>query len=89
MMIFESPGRFADDDRLRRRQHRAQVCPVSLARLNAHNVLLLLRAGEGHADLYRTAIAGPSGQLRDFLVGRVRYIPRGSLGATTNSSCSG
>lgn len=41
---------------------------------NARKIATILEAGEGHADLYRTIEAGPSGQRADLLVGRVRYL---------------
>jgi hypothetical protein len=44
---------------------------------NARKIATILEAGEGYADLYRTIMAGPSGQRADLLVGRVRYRPDG------------
>jgi hypothetical protein len=46
---------------------------ASKAGRNAAKIRGLLEAGEGHADLYRTILSGPSGQRADLLVGRVRY----------------
>lgn len=45
----------------------------SLASDNAKKIGKILRDQEGDADLYRTAVGGPSGQRTDILVGRVRY----------------
>jgi hypothetical protein len=44
---------------------------------NAAKICGLLEAGAGHADLYRTIEAGPSGQRADLRVGRIRYLPDG------------
>jgi hypothetical protein len=49
----------------------------SLARDNGRKITAMLQAGTGHADLYRTTVAGPSGQRRDTLIARVRYLPEG------------
>jgi hypothetical protein len=51
----------------------ARATTKTRARDNASKITGLLEAGEGYADLYRTAIAGPSGQRSDILVGRVRF----------------
>jgi hypothetical protein len=46
---------------------------MSEAQLNAKKIAAILEAGQGSADLYRTIVAGPSGQRADLCVGRVRY----------------
>ena len=50
---------------------------MSEAQLNAKKIAAILEAGHGQADLYRTVMAGPSGQRRDLCVGRVRYLEFG------------
>lgn len=45
---------------------------------NARNIAAIVAAGEGVTDLYRTIVAGPSGQHADLLVGRIRYQPEGN-----------
>lgn len=49
----------------------------TLALQNGRKIADIQRDGTGHADLYRTITAGPSGQRDDLLVGRVRYLPDG------------
>lgn len=44
---------------------------------NGRKIGEIMRDGTGYANLYRTAEAGPSGQRRDLLVGRVRYLEHG------------
>ena len=46
-------------------------------RHNGAKVLALETDERGHVDLYRTAVAGPSGQRRAVLVGRVRTTELG------------
>jgi hypothetical protein len=46
---------------------------TSNAQQNGRKISEILRDGAGFADLYRTTLAGPSGQLRDTRVGRVHY----------------
>lgn len=50
---------------------------ASLARDNGRKLTRILDNRAGCADLYRTVIAGPSGQQRDLLIARVRYLPDG------------
>lgn len=50
---------------------------MSLARENGKNVWRVLVDRDGYADLYRTIVAGPSGQRSDLLVGRVYYTWQG------------
>jgi hypothetical protein len=47
---------------------------------NAGKIRALLEGGRDfdHADLYRTIVAGPTGQRRDLLVGRVYYRTDGT-----------
>lgn len=47
------------------------------ARENAMKIRALMDAQGGHADLYRTIEAGPSGQRAQLLVGRIRYLSSG------------
>lgn len=51
---------------------------TSLAQGNARNITKILEDRAGHADLYRTIEAGPSGQRRDLLIARVAYAELGS-----------
>jgi hypothetical protein len=50
---------------------------TSLAQDNARNITRLLEERAGHADLYRTVRAGPSGQRKDLLIARVRAMNYG------------
>jgi hypothetical protein len=49
----------------------------SSPRENGRKVRAILEAREGSARLYRTAVAGPSGQRRAVCVGRVEYTGYG------------
>jgi len=51
----------------------AKAAIKTRAQDNASKIRELLEAGEGHADLYRTIMSGPSGQRSDLLIARVRY----------------
>jgi hypothetical protein len=51
---------------------------VTDPRTNGRKIAALLAAGEGHADLYRQILAGPSGQRHNLHVARVSYVPYGS-----------
>lgn len=46
-------------------------------RANGRKVAAILAAEDGHADLFRTVEAGPSGQRARLHVGRVRVLPYG------------
>ena len=50
---------------------------TSLAQGNARRIGQILEDRAGSADLYRTITAGPSGQRRDLLIARVRYVETG------------
>ena len=50
---------------------------ISRAQDNARSITRVLE-NRGYADLYRTAVAGPSGQRKDVLIARVQYIEMGA-----------
>ncbi len=46
---------------------------ISAAQDNGRKITELLVNRDGYADLYRTAVGGPSGQRKDVHVARIRY----------------
>lgn len=51
---------------------------ISRAQDNARSIARVLSDRDGYADLYRTAVAGPSGQRKDVLIARVQYTYLGA-----------